>query len=404
MITIDRIEVLQREFDTKLSQLPKLSFEEISDKFFNKILRDELKFDPPTWPFWIYTGSGVCLYYECLWKYFTEIAYVDPKAKQLREELLVMLMIYRPFMYYILSVQKSYSELEEFNNQITSILDEKRINTSEAIRLREILKLNNPITGDLSNLAYFHYFINFEFEPSLVGIDRETLKMNRNGKGLIIASAVYGDIYNGIDTYIYRNASDRLGKLLLTPESISKFAPITKVESLKRSDRIWIEHKLTKEENQFAIQYSKDVFTLSSTTLNKEQAEKLISGGAILIPFSQERLKRYTSFHFYELLGRNLSSPTDKPFVYMNFGELVWGVIEPIYKAHSMSNFDFYQFILNVSKTIQEKKLLPDPELKAFSTYIGVYSGDIGKDFEIQEFLDYVKTFISLNEINEIKE
>ena len=395
MITIERLEQLQREFDKSISTLPTLSFSAISNSIFETILRDELHYDPPTWPFYLYNGAGVCLYYECLWKYYSEIAYVDKHAKQLRDELLILLMCYRPLTYHMSTIQLRYQELDEFNDHLLSILDEHHVATSQAIRLRELIKFNKPSVSDLSSLAFFHYFLNFNFDVNLVGIDKQTMLLNRKSGGLIVVNATFNDVYNSHSTYIYRKSSERLGQLLLTPESITKFAPIVRVESLKRNDRAWIEIELRDEENQVALQYSDDVFTLSTSLLNRDDAVAFLEGGAIRIPFPAEKLKRYTTNEFFSLLTRNLTSTVEKPMIFSNFGKFVWEIINPIFDAHSLTSFDYDQFTTNVIKSLSEKQFLPELELKAFNTYLGVYPGARDEKFEIQEFLDYSRAFIS---------
>ena len=395
MITIEKLELLQRDFDASLHKLPSLSFSSISSSYLDRILRDELKFDPPAWPFWIYNGSGICIYYECLWKYYIDFAYVDPKAKQLRDDLLVLLMTYRPLAYFMNSIRVKYQDLEIFNSHILEILDKKHIATSQAINLRELIKLNSPSPNDLSTLAFFHYFLNFSFDPNLVGISRETLDLNRNGSGLIVVNPTYKDIYNSRDTYIYRKASDRLGQLLLTPDSIRSFAPIVKVESLQRDERAWVESHLTENGNQIALQYSENVFTLSTSTLSRDDALSFIEGGAINLPFPHDKLYKYTITQFYHLLGRNLAPPVEKPTIFTNFGQFLWEIINPLFQAHSLANFDYSQFILNVMASASEKRILPEPELKTLATYLGVYPGSRDASFEIQEFLDYLRHFIS---------
>lgn len=362
------IEILQKRFNNKPS---------IDSELFDIELDDK--------PFLVINESGIIVYYEILWREFAI------EHKELSFELQILLMLYRPFTYYMLSLRKTYSELYEFNRSIIEFLQSKNIHSASSEKLRRIVNLNKPNLETISTIAYFHYFINFEFESSNIGIDRDKLSKIRPN-GCIFVNPCFNDPYNIDSTFIYRLADSKLGTQLLTTESIDKFSPIAKVECIKTKERAWIDGHLEDDGNGLVIQYSNDIFTLSSTLLTKSQAMALLEG-AIQIPFTNDRITHYIQMERLRLLGRQLTYPSNKPTVFTNLSEITWQVLTPVWEAHK-SSFAYKQFIDDIIERIRDMGLMFESDLKVFSVYLSLYSGNT-TNLNFTEFHDYIRTYIT---------
>lgn len=381
----ERLIAIQEHFEKRITVSETLNYEEIIPKYIHKVEKRLAGLEISEWPFWHYTGGGVCVYYEFLWEEFI-------KGTVLPRDLLVLLMIYRPFAYQMLMLRSTYKEQEELNAGILAQLDELHLKPRDFI---DLLETNVPEINYLSSVAYFHYFINIDFTPHLIGIDYETLQRERP-RGCLFVNATHGDIFNSKELYIYREPSERLGTEFLTVESIRKFAPIVKVKSIRTKERCWIDGPLADgEENGLVIMYSDDIYTLSTSRFSKKELYRMMDG-AIMKPFSEKRLHHLAAMEFYRLLGYQLTIPSGTtPQQYTDVGHIRWDIFDKFGRSHEKIEIDYPLMVTNAISMIRDENLLPEPDIEAFDAYLRLYTGSINP-FSWEEFTSYLNSYFNM--------
>lgn len=388
---VEKIEEIQRKFEDSLSK-PNLNYDSTVLKRCEKVLSLIGK-EPKKWPKILHTRNLIDIYYETLYYFYVLNVHSDI-IKDIPIETLIILMSYKPLVYFIQLMNKTYDEAEKFKNDIfESIMYHygsgnymKNLND-----LIEIIKLEPIPKEELSAISYFHYFIGFKFPENFIGIK----EIPKDDKGSLVVNITYNLKYHEKNVYVYHQNKERIGTSFLTTDIMKRFNPIELVE-IKEPPKKLFEKIDIRDENRVVLRYNDENFTIPEGFLSREEAEKFV-GGAIPIQISTEDLMSYASNRYYNLLPQLVYADIDKTKLKLpKYGFVFHEVISPIYEYYSqMKKFDYKTFIQKV--LVQLKKGYIDKrEAPVFDFYLTNYHYE--GDFRMVDFLAYLQGLIEPNE------
>ena len=391
-----RIEYIQKEFDDMITQKDaELAYAYTVVPLCKKIL-ELIGNDPFQWPVHVGDFHLIDIYYETLYHYYT--LHID---KPFPFKLLVLLMIYRPFIYYVVCMTKEYRELDKLNARIEKEIDElfkKREDNERVVQLKDIMKIKHIPPEKLSSLAYMHYFIGFKFTKSLIGVNKlkvDTLAQE-NHANVIYLNILHNLPFHEKEVYVYREVQDRLGFKFLTPEMVRRYKPIEKtdVPETYNFDKLFTYNKLT-ETNMFVINYNDKDFTIITKDnkpyiFNQKQATRFMHG-ALPILISNQDFINYAEQTYCNIMPRIVSSEKVLiDFEAPRFAEIYKEHIQTILQDFKIENkLHLSRFCDRLSTELDGALNKTEKDLFVFYCRLYNWSGVIDK----HDFIEYMKGY-----------
>lgn len=305
------MELIQKDFEEMMSKTSDYSYAYTIVPFCKRML-DFLGDDPFKWPI-LTEFHLIDIYYETIYHYYT--LHID---KPFPFKLLVLLMLYRPFIYHVACITKQYNEIEKFNERICKEIDvlfKKRLDNERVVNLKEIMNMRHISTDKLSSIAYLHYLVGFKFNKSMVGIDKERVinLAHDNHANIIYINILHNLPFHDKTVYVYRESTEKIGFQFLVPEVVKKYKPIelTSVPETYKFDRLFDYENVT-EANMFVINYNDHDFTVLTKDnepyiLNQKQSQRLMNG-ALPMLISNEDFINYAEQSYHKLIPRFVTS------------------------------------------------------------------------------------------------
>lgn len=339
----------------------------------------------------VISDDVVVLYYELLFR-----DYIN--GNSLSDETLILLMSYRPIVYHLESIKRTYKEIEEWNSKLEKTIEavfDTGFKHARVQLLKQTMKLAaEPL--DMSAITYFHYFIGFEFYRPYIGIKLDELKRLTDAN-LIFINITYKLSKHKNYVYTYHQPAITLGKSFMTSADIDAFKPIEKTKTQKYKEMITCSELA--DRNVIALRYSDDCFTLLSNGseikyFDKKEAERFLDG-AISSTLNKEQLESHASAMYHNELPRLLSVESKESIQLPDASDVFTKHIKPLLSKFSNMNRNRYrQFIehlkeeeIDINK--QEKELLIlylslytfiDWNYNEFVSYFWAYFEDLADD------------------------
>lgn len=333
-----------------------------------------------------------CLFYRWIFKH------------DLTDELLTLLMIYRPIVYHLVSITKTESELSVWKASIRKQIDDlygEQISNERVQAMREILDLGDEEI-DVSAITYFHYFIGMEWSEQFVGIDKETLEKTIGDRdSLLHINITYKLPFHDKRCYVYRPTNIVFAKTLLSSDNVRAFQPIVEKEiKVPPTSRTTLEGKVGAR-NYAAIDYSNGYYSLLSKNnepmiFTANEIERLKEGALPVYEFNVNDLHAYAINEFNKSLPRLVAGePIDKDEL-MDGSKIYAECIRPILDRYDEMTYErLAQFAKEVERAIGERM---KPEEKAiFIFYISNY--DIGV-WNKNVFISYIWSYFEPEDFN----
>ena len=366
----------------------------------------------------VISDDVVVLYYELLFR-----DYIN--GNSLSDETLILLMSYRPIVYHLESIKRTYKEIEEWNSKLERTIEavfDSGFKHARVQLLKQTMKLAAE-SLDMSAITYFHYFIGFEFYRPYIGIKLDKLKRLTDAN-LIFINITYKLSKHKNYVYTYHQPAITLGKSFMTSADIDAFKPIEKTKTQKYKEMISCyeqtelgkpseqtelgkpseqtelgKHLELADRNVIALRYSDDCFTLLSNGseikyFDKKEAERFLDG-AISSTLNKEQLESHASAMYHKELPRLLSVESKESVQLPDASDIFTKHIKPLLSKFSNMNRNRYrQFIerlkeeeIDINK--QEKELLIlylslytfiDWNYNEFVSYFWAYFEDLAED------------------------
>lgn len=379
------IEEIQNKFNKNLSS-KNLNYDNVIIPLCEELLKAIGK-NPSTWPIILNTKNIIDIYYETIY-YFYVINIHDKIIKNIPIQLMIELMSYKPLIYFINLMSRTYEEIENYKKELLNSITDTYGKNNYNKRISDLIELINLESINyekLSAISYFHYFIGFEFEAENIGV-----KNIPNDKGYIIVNITYNMKYNEESTYVFRKSKERIGLKFLTEDVMEKFKPIEKIKT--HNPKKLIEKTNIKEENYIIFKYNNENFTVAKNILNENEAKRFIKG-AIPIFITTEDFISYSSNLYYNNLQylisiNNLNDNIKLP----KYNKIYYEVISPIYEYYSdAKHFNYIKFVEKIIKHLN-KDYINEKEIPLLTFYLLNYN--YTDDFNFIDFLAYLKEFI----------
>lgn len=287
----------QKALADEISKHQKLAYQELIVPRC-ETLKAELGADRPI----VISDDVVVLYYELLFQEYMQQQSLDEKT-------LVLLMSYRPIVYHLESIKRTYKEIEDWNSQLEETIDSIFDNEFKHARV-QLLKQTMKLAVshlEMSAITYFHYFIGIEFYRPYIGISRDELIKLIGRRTCAFININYK---LASDVYVYHQPAITLGNSFMTASDIEAFKPIEKLEATYYKDMITIDE--LSDDNVIALRYSDDCFTLISNgssirSFNRDEAQRFLDG-AINSTLKKEQLETYAASMYHRELPRLLTN------------------------------------------------------------------------------------------------
>lgn len=368
----------------------------IQDKFNNLLTSKNLNYDklvlplceeimklisksPSNWPIIPLSKNIIDIYYETIYHFH----YLNPNT-EIPFELFLNLMSYRPLIYFVELMTKTYKEADVFKEKLKqTIIDIYGTGSypKNIQDLYELITLEYPDISKISAITYFHYFIGFKFSESKIGI-HEIPK----DKGRVVINITHNLEYHDKNVYVYHEHKFRVGQSFLTKEIMDKFKPIESVE-IKNKPKTLIAEKVIKDENYIVLKYNENNYTISDTILIKKEAERFING-ALPMLISNEDFITYNTNIYYNNLPLILDSSEHENVLIPEFSKIYYEIISPIYQYYidGENKFNYKEFVSKITENINEK-YMNKTEIPLFKFYIENY---VFEEFKLVDFIAYL--------------
>ena len=392
---MDRIIDLQHEFDELISKDgTDLSYAYTVAPFCKRAL-EILGDDPFKWPIQVNEYRIIDIYYETLYHWWTLHV-----GKPFPFKLLVLLMVYRPFIYYVVAMTKTYDELAGLISRINEQIDlifKKNLDNERVVKLKQIMNLKRIDPTKLSSIAYLHYLIGFQFMKNMIGVNKETV-MNAahdNHANVIYVNVLHNLPYHDKEVYVYREIQDRIGFKFLTPEIAERYRPIALTEISKdyqRSKR-FVYDEIT-ECNMFVLDYNGNDFTILTKDdkpylFNKKNATRFMNG-AIPMLITNETFINYAEQMYNESIHRVFSSEKvidiEIPRFASLFNECIRSILD---ESEIINKLQLSKFCDRLDQSLDGKMDVLDRSLFVFYCRLYNWSGEMDKHM----FVEYMKGY-----------
>lgn len=403
----EKIDKIQIDFDNEFAKIfdkenpsnKDLSYTNLIIPYIKKIEK-LLPENPVEWPLIVSNKYVVNIYYEFLYYQCTRNNF----RKMFPLKLLVILMVYQPFIYYVCCMSIEYSKLNIFKNQIRNILESEFTGGKQYIDeynyLHMVLDLTPVPPENKSAISYFHAFTGFRFDKPLIGVSKEGLEKIRKQVGadsIFYINIIYNSECYQSDVYIYKDIEQKIGTKIISPEVAKMFQPILKekIPDDYHKDKLYEIDNLT-EKNLIVLNYDNKHYTvplddhLKPLIMNIFEIEKL-KGGAIPIMISQEDYRFVAENAYYQKLSIIISKLDYKEYKITKpiFSKIYF---DYIYEKLVKSNIKTKLNLIDLCNSITVPEDLIDPEdLKMFKFYASLYSWH--GEFNHEDFLLHMQTY-----------
>ena len=389
------MENMQREFEESMMKLDNdFSYTYMVLPYCKKAL-ELLGNDPFKWPVLANEFHLIDIYYETLYHYYT--LHID---KPFPFKLLVLLMLYRPLIYYVVCLTKKYDELPKLNDRINNEIDEifkKQSDNERVVNLKEIMNMKHISPDKLSSLAYMHYFIGFKFTKSLIGVNKDKVNdiAHEYNANIIYINVLHNLAFHDKEVYVYKDTLDKIGFKFLTSDIVKRFRPIdrTLVPKTYNFKDLFVHDKLT-ETNIFVLNYNDTDFTIITKddkpyVFNQKQAERFMKG-ALPMLISNETFINYAEQTYNDLIPRIVyKDKVDIDIELPRFARIYNEYIRPVLDSFKIDNkLQLSRFCDRLNEVIED---IPKLEKDLFVFYCRLYnwSGTIDK----HDFVEYMKSY-----------
>ena len=395
----DKIQEYRQKLSDKIATSDNLSYIDTVIPLCKELL-DEIGHDPKQWPK-ILTFDTVDIYGECLYYHYTV-----NNDDEFPFELLVLLMLYRPFIYHCVCVTKTYDELSVFNDKINEVISSMygtEFLPEYVKQFRQLMEIGDETIEDLSAITYFHYFIGFQFDTNYIGLTlNEVNRLIPQRDCLIKINICYN--YHSNEVYTYHSVSGNIGNELLTPDTVKAFVPIEKhkipTDYPEKYVSIDSPTGALGNENYAVLNYDNEHFTILTHEVDgktepykfdKSTASKLMKGG-LPNQISLEAYRVYAENMYYKSLNQYIAKTTI-PNVKVPDESLIFEKIRPIiqeFQDKYVSKSLFTKMINRIDAKLGEMKDVPKNERKLFVFYAKCYNSDT---FHVNDFIRYLDTY-----------
>ena len=328
----------------------------------------------------VISDDVVVLYYELLFR-----DYIN--GNSLSDETLILLMSYRPIVYHLESIKRTYKEIEEWNSKLEKTIEavfDTGFKHARVQLLKQTMKLAaEPF--DMSAITYFHYFIGFEFYRPYIGIKLDELKRLTDAN-LIFINITYKLSKHKNYVYTYHQPDITLGNSFITSADIDAFKPIEKTKTQKYKEMISCPELANR--NVIALRYSDDCFTLLSNGseikyFDKKEAERFLDG-AISSTLNKEQLESHASAMYHNELPRLLSVESKESVQLPDASDVFTKHIKPLLSKFSNMNRNRYRRFIERLK--EEEIDINKQEKELLILYLSLYTFI---DWNYNEFVSY---------------
>jgi len=399
---ISKINEIQKKFTEKITKSSNLSYMETVIPLCKEIIA-KIGLNTNTWPI-IKTYDDVDIYGECLYYFYTV-----NKPKTFPFDLLVLLMVYRPFIYHTIVLSTTYKDLSDLNKKILEKLSElygNDIVTGKVNYLRELIDLSEKDLENISPITYFHYFIGFKFNKKYIGINKSEIDIFQKERNCGFISVNVCNNYNQSDVYIYRNSTINIGNEFLTTKLVEKFKPIEKTiipKDYPKSNITLIGN--VENNNTFAIlNYNNNDFTIlcgedsEPYKFTNVEMENFINGGLPNL-ITLENYKLYAEQMYYRSLNnliktKEYEDEVNPIHLIVNAND-VFQIINPIldkYRKAPMNKHVFDKMINSMKTELEKNKKMDINERKLFIFYASCYPYE---NFHTNEFISYLNNYFN---------
>ena len=396
------MEYIQRDFEESITKPGiDLSYKSAIVPWFEKVM-SLIGDDPFKWPLRSDKFNVIDIYYETVYHYYT--LHID---KPFPFNLLVMLMIYRPFIYYVVCLTKEYKELDKLNEQIINEIAEIFKNSDDneyVIRLKDIMKIKHISPDKMSSLAYLHYLIGFKFNGSMIGINRRRLDeiAQENHANVIKINVLHNLPFNRDDVYVYAEMKEKIGFRFLTPEVVERFKPIkkTNVPNSYQYDKLFSYEKVT-DANMFVLNYNDNDFTILTKDdkpyIMNEKNSRRFMNGALPMLISNRDFINYAEQTYNELIPRFISSnKTLEDIELPRFAQIYKEHIQQVLQDTKINTkFHLSKFCDRLIDVLDECMDKTDKSLFVFYCRLYTWTGTFNK----HEFVEYMKSYFDPPEV-----
>lgn len=404
------IENIQKEFDKKFINIfdsknnsknteNDLSYTNLVIPFVKK-LGELIGENPFEWPIYITNKYVINIYYEFLYFQYTS----NLCRKKFPLKILIILMIYRPFIYYICCMSIEYSKVDQFRNLILKNISEIYSGGNEEMRpvkkFKEIINLEQIPPEERSAIMYFHFFIGIKFDKSMISISRdevEKIKKLNDAESILFINILYNSDCYESNIYVYKEMKEKIGTKIITPEVAKNFRPILNSEISKdyKRDKLYEIDKIS-EKNIVVINYDNKHFTIllnrnyKPLILNSYETKKFIGGG-IPILISPEDYNSYAENMYYNSLTKIISKidinqiSIQKPIFATIYYDYIY---EKLVGKEIKTKLDLIDFCKSIE--VPDNLINPD-DLKLFKFYASLYQWE--GEFELKEFISHMKSY-----------
>lgn len=328
----------------------------------------------------VISDDVVVLYYELLFR-----DYIN--GNSLSNETLVLLMSYRPIVYHLESIKRTYKEIEEWNSKLEKTIEaifDTGFKHARVQLLKQTMKLATE-SLDMSAITYFHYFIGFEFYRPYIGIKLDKLKRLTDAN-LIFINITYKLSKHKNYVYTYHQPDITLGKSFMTSADIDAFKPIEKTKTQKYKEMI--SYLELADRNVIVLRYSDDCFTLLSKgseikCFDKKEAERFLDG-AISSTLNKEQLESHASAMYHNELPRLLSVESKESVQLPDASDVFTKHIKPLLSKFSNMNRNRYRRFIERLK--EEEIDINKQEKELLILYLSLYTFI---DWNYNEFVSY---------------
>lgn len=367
---------IQQKFEKLIVSGENLDYDSIINPLCEE-LKSSLDADISKWPL-IYIQDRVVIYYELLYK----------NRDRLDDKHLLLLMPYRPLIYYYQIMKLTYEEATSWRKKIKQLIPEVfgvGFSGERLIRFKELMKLSKKKL-DVSPITFFHYFIGFKFSNKYIGLTKDELQTVIEGKNIIYINI---NCKNKKDVYSYRQVTEAMGRKLLTLEVAKNFHPII-IASLKDDYPKEMITGNTEDENYVAINYDNEHFTLISDgdelkTYTKDETNRFING-ALPITINDEDFEIYAKLMYHNTIPKivtPINIEAKLPDAAKIYNERIRNMIDSYLP---MNQNKYRQFVKEVESSITTEDM-NENEKKLFIFYLDTYTF---LEFNVYEFVSYL--------------
>ena len=376
------MEEIQQKFEHLISEGSNLDYDNIIVPLCNE-LEDKIGHDTTTWPI-VYMQDRVVIYYELLYR----------NRNKLNEDQELLLMTYRPLIYYIKMLHMTYDEANTWRKDIKKRIPEVFGNGFAGERLvqfQELMKLSKKKL-DMSPITYFHYFIGFKFSNKYIGLTSTELKELCGETNIIYINISCGQKH---DVYTYRQVTERMGFKLLTEETAKNFNPII-ITPLKDYPKEMITGSVA-DSNYIAINYDNTHYTLLSNgdemlALDKATTQRFIDG-ALPVTINDAEYETYAKLMYHNAIPK-IVAPVEidakLPDAAKIYNDYIRSLID---KYGDMNQNTYREFVRDVADAIPSD-VMDTNDKKLFIFYLDTYTF---LEFNMYEFVSYLWGYFDPN-------